>query len=171
MYKGFNGRTTGKKGVRMEDTYRRSSHSVTQLRYHIVLVTKYRRPLLTGNIKDTVRAECKRIIEHMDGSVISMETDVDHIHILAGLSPKHAVSDVINVLKGVSARIARRDHGEEIGKYLRGNAFWSPSYFAATTGGVTLDVVKAYVESQKSDEHQDMRKKRCRLHPLPSLQR
>ena len=136
---------------------RRSSHSVTQLTYHIVLVTKYRRPVLTGPVEETVRNECRRILEHFDCRVLEIETDVDHIHILTEMGPKYSLSEVMNVLKGVSARIARRDHGDRIGEILEGEKFWSPRYFAATTGGVTIVTLKQYVASQK--EPRQRRKK------------
>ncbi len=124
---------------------RKSSHSVTELRYHIVLVTKKRRPYLVDDIEDTVKSECERIIDHFNGTVEKMETDTDHIHLLVDLPPRYSISEVVNVLKGVSSRIVRRDHGDR----LKGNAFWSPSYYAATTGGASIDVIKQYIETQK----------------------
>ena len=133
----------------------KSSHSVTDLRYHIILVTKKRRPLLTGGIEECVKSECDRIIRHFEGTVIEMETGRDHIHMLVELPPRYSISEVVNVLKGVSARITRRDYLPEIQKQLSGDAFWSPSYYAATVGGVTLEVLKQYVQDQKNPEHRN----------------
>lgn len=128
--------------------YRHSSHAVYALQYHIVLVVKYRRPCLTGKIAEECKQECVRILEHFEGQVLQIETDRDHVHILVSLTPKYSVQQVINVLKGVTARLLRRDHGAEIQKYLLGSSFWSDSYFIAASGGVTLDVLKKYVEEQ-----------------------
>ena len=138
---------------------RRSSHSVTELHYHIVLVTKYRRPVLTGNVAETVKGECTRIIEHFEGSVVEVETDVDHIHLLVDMPPKYAMSEVVNVLKGVSSRIARRDHLPEIQEHLKGGSLWSPSYYLATSGGVTLETLKEYVRSQSDPQHRNKKQK------------
>ena len=114
---------------------RKSSHSVTDLRYHIILVTKKRKKLLTGELDACIKSECLRIIHHFDGLVIEMESDLDHIHLLVELPPKYSIAEVINVLKGVSSRIVRRDYLPEIQKVLGGEAFWSPSYYPATVGG------------------------------------
>jgi len=140
----------------------KSSHSVTELAYHIVIVTKKRRPLLTGGVEELVMSECRRMIEHFEGEVLEMETDVDHIHILARLSHKYSISQVMNSLKGVSARIVRRDYGDVIQKQLKGTAFWSPSYYIATTGDVTIEKIRRYVESQSDVDHRKVRPKRSR---------
>ena len=145
---------------------RQSSHSVTDLTYHIVLVTRYRSRVLKGAVGETVKSECRRIIEHFGGEVVEMETDEDHIRLLVSLGPRYSISEIVNVLKGVSARIARRDHREEIGRVLGGDSFWSPSYYAATSGGVTIEALKKYVESQKEPE----RKKGGALSSLPKAQ-
>ena len=128
---------------------RKHSHSVTELHLHIVLVTKFRKPLLTGEIDETVKRECRRILEHYECRVEEMETDKDHIHILMEMPPKYSVMQIVNVLKGVSSRMVRKEHGEEIEKMLKHSSFWSPSYYAGTTGGVTLETVKRYVEAQR----------------------
>ena len=128
---------------------RKSSHSVTDLRYHIILVTKKRKKLLTGAVEATVKSECERMIRHFEGTVIEMEAEADHIHLLIELPPKYGIAQVVNSLKGVTARIARRDHLEEISQSLSGTAFWSPSYYATTAGGVTIETVKQYVSTQK----------------------
>ena len=100
--------------------YTHAAHAVYALEYHIVLVVKYRKPCLTGEVAEACKRECTRILEHYEGKVIQMETDVDHIHI----------------------------YGETIRKYLWKDSFWSDSYFIATSGGVTLETLKKYVEEQ-----------------------
>lgn len=69
-----------------ERTEHRYGHSVYSLTYHIILVTKYRRPVLTGAVAEELRSECTRLIKSMGGHVAGIETDRDHVHILAELS-------------------------------------------------------------------------------------
>ena len=128
--------------------YRKSSHAVYWLQYHIVLVTKYRRKCINEEIGDRLKKEIIRLIEGHEGHVISIEAVFDHVHILAELSPKYAVANEIATLKTVTARILRRDYGDYLKQFLWGDNFWSRSYFVATSGGVTLDVLKEYVETQ-----------------------
>ena len=70
--------------------YRKSSHAVYGLQYHIVLVTKYRRKCINEKIGDRLKKEIIRLIEGHEGHVISIEAVCDHVHILAELSPKYA---------------------------------------------------------------------------------
>lgn len=128
--------------------YTHAAHAVYALEYHIVLVVKYRKPCLTGEVAEACKRECTRILEHYEGKVLQMETDVDYIHIRVSLGTKYSVKEIVNVLKGVSARMLRRDYGETIRKYLWKDSFWSDSYFIATSGGVTLETLKKYVEEQ-----------------------
>lgn len=94
--------------------YRHGKHSVYSLNYHIVFVTKYRRPCITEEIGDFLKAEIIRLIESMEGHVSEVEYHRDHIHILAELSPKHAISEQIGVLKGVTARNVKKDMGTRL---------------------------------------------------------
>ena len=128
--------------------YRRSSHAVFGLQYHIVLVTKYRRKCISGEIGERLKKEIVRLIEGHEGHVSSIEAAEDHVHVLAELSPRYAVSNEIATIKTVTARLLRRDYDDYLKQFLWGDSFWSRSYFVATSGGVTLDVLKEYVETQ-----------------------
>lgn len=128
--------------------YTHAAHAVYALEYHIVLVVKDRKPCLTGEVAEACKRECTRILEHYEGKVIQMETDVDHIHLLVSLGTKYSVKEIVNVLKGVSARMLRRDYGETIRQYLPEDSFWSDSYLIATSGGIAQETMKKYVEEQ-----------------------
>ncbi|WP_280892236.1 IS200/IS605 family transposase [Streptomyces sp. LBL] len=73
----------------------------------------------------------------------------DHVHLLVHYPPKVAISRLVGSLKGVSARRLRPEFPSHIRKYLSGEHFWSPSYFAASCGGAPLPVIKEYIENQK----------------------
>lgn len=129
--------------------YHRTTHAVYGLQYHIVFVTKYRQKCINQEIGERLKQEFIRLIEGREGCVLAIEVMEDHVHILAELSPKYAIANEIAMLKGVTARILRRDYTEYITPYLWKGKFWSGSYFIASSGGVTLDVLKQYVENQK----------------------
>ncbi len=59
-----------------------------------------------------------------------------------------ALSVLVNSLKGVSARLLRKEFGPHVRQYLWGGHLWSPSYFAASCGA-PLSIVKEYIENQK----------------------
>ena len=72
---------------------------------------------------------------------------MDHIHILFASKPSVTLSKFINSLKSVTSRMIRKEF-PEVKKVLWKDKFWSPSYFLASVGQVTLDDVKKYVENQ-----------------------
>jgi putative transposase len=75
--------------------------------------------------------------------------EADHVHLLVHYPPKVALSRLVDSLKGVSARRLRQEFPDHIRRYLWGDHFWSPSYFAASAGGAPLKVIKEYIENQK----------------------
>lgn len=90
------------------------------------------------------------------GSLISGETDTDHIHLLVEMPPQVRPSDLIRILKTQLSRETHRipEYDAYIKQYLHGDApLWSPSYFIATTGTTVLEKVKDYIDSQRTDEH------------------
>jgi len=145
----------------------RGEHCVYNLQYHIVLVTKYRRRCIKGDIEESVKREIKRLVESAGGCLISIEADLDHVHFLAELPPMTCLSTFIRGLKGTSSRIIRRDHITELQQFYRGEdfSFWSDSFYIASTGGVAIDVIKKYVESQKTDAHKRKYTRRQPIHP------
>lgn len=68
----------------MDNRYNRHNRRKYSLKVHVVLVTKYRKQLLKGSIADDVKQKIYDICNSYKYSIIAMETDVDHIHILIG---------------------------------------------------------------------------------------
>ena len=82
--------------------------------------------------------------------LIFFEGERDHVHLLVHFPPKVPVSKLVNSLKGVSSRLLRKKNFPTIRKALWGTQLWSPSYFAGTCGGPPLEIIKKYIEGQKS---------------------
>lgn len=125
--------------------YIRTRHSVYLLTYHMVFVTKWRKPVITDEIGDFMVATAKRLCDGYGGELISGETDRDHIHLLVSLPPSKNITDIVRSLKTqLSKEVhAHPEYDRIVKKHIYGNApLWSPSYFVATTGSVSMDVVK-----------------------------
>lgn len=133
--------------------YNKKSHSVYLLTYHIVFVTKYRRPVISDEIGDFMKNHAEYLCGRFDVKVLSIETDRDHMHLLVSLPPEVAPSKLVTTLKTQLSKEVRSYYREEIEQQLWGDAFWSNSYFIATTGTTVMEKVKEYIESQRSDEH------------------
>ena len=129
--------------------------AVYLLTYHCVFVVKYRKKVINEALGDFLKNDAAYIIERFDGKLVSAETDEDHIHILMSLPPHIAPGAVVKTLKTHMSREAHKYYGEYIKQFLRGEGtpFWTPSYYIATTGTTSLENVKAYIESQRTDEH------------------
>jgi putative transposase len=120
------------------------------LTYHIVWCVKYRHTLLTRQIGDRAKEIISEIAERIGVEVIEIETDTDHVHVIVRLKPTHTISSVLHRFKGGSAFRLFREF-PSLRRRLWGGHLWSPSYFASTVGGVTLDKVKKYVQEQRAE--------------------
>lgn len=126
----------------------KSCHSVYALQYHLIQCVKYRRKVLDNSkLIDMLRKLIHDISETFDANVINMECDKDHFHLLFKAKPTLDIPKYLNALKTITSREIRRNF-PEVKKKLWKDAFWSRSYFLSTTGQVTLDQLKKYVEGQ-----------------------
>lgn len=136
------------KEVIVMQTLRKGRHAVYSLQYHIIFVVKYRRAVIDEDILSLFEDICKKILQNNNGNLIQMNGEEDHIHILAELPPDKVMSDIIGAMKTQTSRMVRKYYNDRIQDKLWGKAFWSPSYFVATTGGATLEVLEQYVKDQ-----------------------
>lgn len=117
---------------------------------HLVFVTKYRRDVFTAEMLESTRAVMDETCQQMDCELMEFGGEDDHIHMMVSVHPKVAVSNLVGKLKGKSAYMLRRDHWERVRTKLWGNHFWSPSYCVVSVGGASLEVVKAYIDQQRT---------------------
>ena len=128
--------------------YYTNRHSCFLLQYHMVLVTKYRRPVLTGKIKDHVYNTIRAIFEERGYNILEMNGEPDHIHILFEAGPDMAPMELANVVKTKTARFVRRDLPDEVNRTYWKQVFWTDSYFVTTVGTNSLAVVQDYIKNQ-----------------------
>ncbi len=75
-----------------------------------------------------------------------MEVMPDHVHLLVGCDPQFGIHRLVKSIKGTSSRYLRQEFPQ---LKRRLPCLWTNSYFVCTTGGVTLETLKRYVEGQK----------------------
>lgn len=130
-------------------SYYTNRHSCFLLQYHMVLVTKYRHPVLTGEVKDLVYSTIRDIFEERKLMILEMNGEADHIHILFEADPFTAPGELVNVVKTKTARFARKAYGDSVlKKYYWKPLFWSDSYFVTTVSENSLSTVKEYIHNQ-----------------------
>lgn len=122
---------------------------VYSLQYHIVWVTKYRKPIFIGDIKIDMKNYLLYTLKSLDMNVIAIEIMSDHIHLLVNCKPQLRLSDAIKILKGNTARWLFLKY-PETKKQLWGGHLWNPSYFVATVSDRTLEQIEHYINNQKT---------------------
>ncbi len=125
----------------------RSNHNVTYTcRYHVVFCPKYRRKVLVPPIDERLKTILMEQMERWGQELIEMEVMPDHVHLLVGCDPQFGIHRLVKLLKGFSSHALRQEYPS---LKRRLPSLWTNSYFVATVGGVTLETVKRYVETQK----------------------
>lgn len=130
----------------------KSGGAVFSLNYHLICCVKYRQQVFDNDeIISDLKSQIKEIASNFNVTIIDQECGIDHIHILFKSKPTLDMTKFINILKGHSSRFIRDKYKDQLKDKLWGDAFWSPSYFLATTGNVTIDILKQYVENQRAE--------------------
>ena len=133
-----------------QEEIRRGRHCVFKLHVHLVFVTKYRRNVFTKRVLDDIKVIFSKICSDFEAELVEFDGEGDHVHLLVNYPPKHSVSKIVNSLKGASSRLIRKREYPEIHSLLWGGALWSPSYFAGSCGGAPIEVIRQYIEQQKT---------------------
>ena len=131
------------------DGYYKNQHSCFLLQYHLVLVTKYRHPVLQGEIEEYLVQYTRDYFKKQDLNILELNCNEDHIHILFEAVPQMNLSNFVNAYKTASSRMIRKNFGDELKQYYWKPYFWSLSYFIGSVSENTLDAVKKYIQNQE----------------------
>jgi putative transposase len=129
--------------------YRKSSHAVYDIKYHVIWVTKYRYKILGGGISKRLRELIRQGCEARGITIVSGNIRRDHIHLLLSCPPSIAPSKVVQYLKGRSSRLLQEEF-QDLKKRYWGQHLWGRGYFCATVGSVTEEMIKQYIENQEA---------------------
>ncbi len=123
-------------------------HCVYRLKYHLVLVTKYRKKCFTGAMLDRLEQICREQCEKWDIELEEFGGESDHVHLLLNMHPNVMPSKFINSLKTVTSRLTRKEFPEELHKHYWKPVLWTRAYCLITAGGAPLDILKEYIRNQ-----------------------
>jgi len=116
----------------------------------LVFTVKYRLRVISARVLNeivtTIRSEC----EDIEVICVEVNGELDHLHLMLLFPPKIALSKIVQRLKARSSRAVRARAFPEVLRRLRGDHFWSPSYFVASCGGAPLDLVRQYIQRQNA---------------------
>jgi putative transposase len=131
---------------------RRERHSVSDLKVHLICVTKYRRSVLTHESLIVVEQAFRSVAKSMDFQIDSFNGEADHVHALILYPPKLSVSQIANAVKGVSSRA----YGKAGFIKPHKESLWSASHYCSSIGGAPLDVLKHYIQNQSRPQGQGL---------------
>ena len=129
------------------ENYRKSSHTVYDIKYHIVWVTKYRKPVLRGEIAERLRDLIREISKARDIEILKGHVSRDHVHVFLSVPPHLSVSQLVQSLKGKTSRKLLMEY-KSLNRAFWGRHIWARGYFVASSGNVTDEVIMKYIEEQ-----------------------
>ncbi|WP_017324008.1 IS200/IS605 family transposase [Synechococcus sp. PCC 7336] len=129
---------------------KRGYRNVYDLNIHLVLVTKYRARVINQEMLSRLKEIFEQTCQKWNCTLVEFNGEVDRVHLLIEFPPDVALSKLVNNLKTVSSRLIRKQFPERVAQFFQKPVFWTGTYFIASTGGVTLEQIKQYVEQQNS---------------------
>jgi putative transposase len=136
------------------DKQRQSGHTITRFTAHLVWVTKYRYPVLTGDIQLRCRELIIQVCDAEDVQILKGVVSKDHIHMHIEYPPKLSMSDLVKRLKGRTSRRLQQEF-PQLKKRYWGCHFWAIGYGGWSTGNITDDMVDKYLEHHRNPSNGD----------------
>ena len=136
------------------DGYKKNSHAVYDIKYHVIWGTKYRYKVLSGQIAYRTRELIRQGCEARGITILQGSVGKDHIHLLISCPPSLALSKIMQYLKGRSSRLLQDQFPDLKMKYW-GQHLWARDYFCATVGNVDEETIRSYIANQFSGEKND----------------
>lgn len=130
--------------------YRIGPHTKTDLKVHLIWIPKYRRAVLTGQVAIRTRDLLRQVALEHEINIISGKIAKDHVHVFIGYKPTQNVSKIVQWLKGISSRILLSEF-RHLKKQFWGKHLWARGYMAVSTGNITDEMVREYIEQQEGE--------------------
>ena len=131
--------------------YDKSSHTVHDIKYHFVWITKYRYKVLKGEVAVRLRDLIRQGCDAKEITIIRGNISKDHVHILVSCPTTLSPAKIMQYLKGRSSHLLQ-DEFPELKKRYWGQHMWARGYFCGTVGQVDEETIKNYIENQGKEE-------------------
>ena len=134
--------------------YRKTSHTTYDCKYHLVWITKYRKPVLVGLVAERVRELLRGICKEHEVEILRGHVSKDHIHLFVSVPPHLAISKLAQYLKGKSSYKLLSEN-QQLSQAFWGRHLWARGYFVATSGNITDEMIMEYIKNQDVSESDD----------------
>lgn len=136
--------------------YRRGAHTVFEIHLHIVWTTKYRKQILKGDVGLRLRDIVREICASEEVKIMKGHVSKDHVHLFVSIPPQLTISRLVQRLKGKSSHKLLSEFSA-LSKQFWGRHLWARGYFCCSSGNVTDEVIKTYIENQNHDVDVDFK--------------
>ena len=134
--------------------YRLGAHTKSDLKVHLVWVPKYRKPVLIGDVAIRVRDLLRQIAAEHELEIVSGKVARDHVHLFICYRPNQPVSQMVQQPKGISSRVLLQEF-PHLRKRFWGKHFWARGYLAVSSGTITDEMIREYIEEQEGEQIAD----------------
>ncbi|MYB93555.1 IS200/IS605 family transposase [Candidatus Poribacteria bacterium] len=125
--------------------YRTTNKTVYSCQYHVIWCTKYRRKVLDTQIQGRLKQLIREKQDEYGYQIAEVETQAEHVHLLIEIPPTDSIDKIVGKIKSYSSKILREEYPS---LKSRLPSLWTRSKFVSSCGGVTLQVIKDYIEAQ-----------------------
>ena len=136
------------------ENYRKTAHSTYDIKYHVVWITKYRKPVMVGAIAKRLQAIIRQVCAQNEVEILSGHVSKDHVHLLVSVPPHLSASKLVQYMKGSSSHKLQMEY-KELNKQYWGRHLWARGYFVASSGNVTDEVIAEYIQNQDIAERKN----------------
>jgi len=130
--------------------YRHGAHTIFKIHLHLVWITKYRKKILEGDVAIRVRDVIREICRSENIEIIKGHVSRDHVHLFVSIPPQVCISRLVQRLKGKSSHKLLHEF-DRLQKLYWGRHFWARGYFCCSSGDITDEMIKEYIENQRHD--------------------
>ena len=137
----------------MKNDFISKGRSVSDLKVHLVLTTKYRRKVFTDEMLTRLHTILEELLIKWECKLVEFNGETDHVHALFQYHPDLQLSTLVSNIKSVTSRKLRQEFAEHLSRFYTKDVFWNGSYFVASCGGVTITTLRRYIEGQDRPEN------------------
>ena len=124
-----------------------TGHSLYDLKYHFVWVTKQRKPVLNGSVGLRLREIVREVCSFYSVEILEGAVRPDHVHLLVSCPPTFSLSKIMREIKGRTARAILQEF-QELQQQFKDRHLWARGFFVATTGTVPEESIREYIKNQ-----------------------
>ena len=136
--------------------YRHGAHTVFEIHLHLVWTTKYRKPVMGGEVGLRVREVIRQVCRAEEVDILKGHVSKDHVHLFVSIPPQVTISRLVQRVKGKSSHALLAEYSH-LRKAFWGRHLWARGYFCCSSGNVTDEVIAQYIEDQQEEEDAEFR--------------